>query len=99
MTLSADAFWKNTAVVSAILSGASVLSLILSVMEGKGSYIILSSVALGLFALCAVISWMIANKYALVADDEDIVYFRLKRPGVKKSADRDIVPKGKMPRQ
>ena len=88
-------------VVTAIFAAAAVLSALMAVLSISNKDTIgtiISGAALILFIACSVLAWNIRSRISEInRPDENVECLRLKRPGIERTYEEEIVPKGKMP--
>jgi hypothetical protein len=100
MIMRTDILWEAIMVVSIIAAGVMILFGVASITENEGTRVIVAFAAAAFFIGFAIISYIISEKHkALSEKGEDVTYFRLKRPGVDRKTNKEIVPKGKVPKE
>jgi len=91
--------WLIVAVVSGIAAGVSAVFMAISAVEGKTIDMILSVAALILFIACLIVALTAMSKLSrLNKTVVEIRYLKLKKPGIERVYEDEIVPKGKMPK-
>jgi hypothetical protein len=95
-----DILWEAIMVFSIILAGIMILFGVASITEDEGMRVSIAFVAAAGFVCFAVVSFIISEKHkALLEKGEDLTFFRLKKPGAERRTDKEIVPKGKVPKE
>lgn len=89
--------WPAVMIVSVIAAGVSILSAIF--VADNSLNLTLSVAAAVMFALCAVLAFVIGSKMNNAEIEEDEVNcLTLKKPGIEVADDDEIVPKSKTPK-
>jgi uncharacterized membrane protein len=92
--------WLIVAVVSAVSAGISAVFLVLSISDRNALDTVLSAVALVLFIACLMVALTARSKLSRLEKTEvEIRYVKLKKPGVIREQQDEIVPKGKQPKE
>ena len=100
MIMRTDILWEAIMVVSIIVTGIMILFGVASITEDEGVRVAIAFAAAVCFAGFAIFSYIISEKHkVLLEKGEDVTFFRLKKPGIERRAERDIVPKGKVPKE
>jgi len=95
-----DILWEAIMVIAIIAAGVMILFGVASVTENEGARVIVAFTAAAFFVGFAVVSHIISEKHKVSLEKgEDVTFFRLKKPGAERKADREIVPKGKVPKE
>jgi predicted lysophospholipase L1 biosynthesis ABC-type transport system permease subunit len=92
--------WLIVAVVSAVSAGVSAALLAISVAEDNLINMALSAAAFILFIGCFFVALSARSKLARLNRSEvEVKYLKLKKPGIERREEEDIVPKGKKPKE
>jgi len=95
-----DILWEAIMVFSIILAGIMILYGVASITEDKGARVSIAFVAAACLVCFAVVSFIISEKHkAMLEKGEDLTFLRLKKPGAERRTDKEIVPKGKVPKE
>jgi hypothetical protein len=92
--------WLIVAVVSAVSAGVSAALLTISVAEDNIINMVLSAAALVLFIGSLLAALNARSKLARLNQSEvEVKYLKLKKPGIERQEEEEIVPKGKKPKE
>jgi|GEM_PF-1906487 len=93
-----EKMWLFIAAASLIAAIGSGIMAALSLMDDNLIVMILSIVGAVIFAACFVLAWKIWLRIKEInAPPTHIECLQLKKPGIVRNEDEEIVPKGKMP--
>jgi uncharacterized membrane protein YqjE len=99
MKIQAEKFWLIATFIFAAAAAVAAAELVLAVADGKNLLAAICVIALAIFAACIPAAWTLRSKMSEVNKAEDeINCLRLKRPGLERGQEAEIVPKGKIPK-
>lgn len=97
--------WHRNKIWSAVMAisiAAALISAVATIFAVRGDdtlHTILLLAAMVLFVACAIFARMLGSKMDKMQEgDDEVKCMRMKKPGIEKADEEEIVPKGKMPK-
>lgn len=97
--MNSEKIWTAVLIISILAACISAAAVLLSVIDGEMLQVALSAISAILFVSSAILAAKIRSKVISAEEpDDEVECLRLKKPGIERSDDERIVPKGKMPK-